>query len=139
MRLLLHSELQRQVADAALAALPRECCGLIEGCIDGDVARIVAVHAAKNISEDGTRFEIDPEDHIRVQKSARANGREIVGCYHSHPNGRATPSERDGDSEDGFIWLIAAVAKEEIGLSAFRRFGGGWERLEMAEPAGKAA
>ena len=33
----------------------------------------------------------------------------MIGCYHSHPGGTATPSAADlaGAGENGFLWLIA--------------------------------
>jgi desampylase len=110
--LVLAAALHAQIARAAQAALPGECCGLIEGRRDdhgGVVA--VAVHPARNIGGGDDRFEIDPADHVRVLRAARARGTQIVGCYHSHPNGRAEPSARDlaGAAEVGFVWLIAAV------------------------------
>ena len=48
------------------------------------------------------------------------NGHEIVGCYHSHPNGRPEPSKRDLEyaTEDGFIWLIAALDAGAVSLRA---------------------
>ncbi|PZO40399.1 MAG: metal-dependent protease of the PAD1/JAB1 superfamily [Shackletoniella antarctica] len=43
----------------------------------------------------GDRYYIDPADLLRVQKSARDRGLEIVGIYHSHPDHPAVPSECD--------------------------------------------
>ena len=111
-RLVLTAAQRAQIAREARAALPGECCGLIEGRRDdGGCVVAVAVHPARNIGGGSDRFEIDPADHVRILRGARARGTEIVGCYHSHPNGRAEPSARDlaGAAEVGFIWLIAAV------------------------------
>jgi proteasome lid subunit RPN8/RPN11 len=112
LRLVFGAGLRAQIEGEARVALPGECCGLIEGRRDdhgGVVA--VAVHPARNIGGGDDRFEIDPADHIRILRTARARGAHIVGCYHSHPNGRAEPSARDlaGAAEVGFVWLIAAV------------------------------
>jgi proteasome lid subunit RPN8/RPN11 len=45
-----------------------------------------------------------------AQKSARKSGHAVIGCYHSHPNGRAQPSATDlaGANVEDFLWLIAA-------------------------------
>jgi len=53
-------------------------------------------------------------------RALRGTAREIVGCYHSHPNGRAEPSRTDvaGGSESGFIWLIAGIAIRARSLEA---------------------
>lgn len=134
--LILTGVLREQIAREARVAFPRECCGLIEG----NALRIATLHPARNISKDDDRFEIDPADHFRSLRAARANGRNIIGCYHSHPNGRAEPSVRDGDGEDGFLWVIAAVSGEAVRLTAFQRIGEGWRELAVApQPMENAA
>lgn len=104
---------------AALAALlraearraaPQECCGLLEGTRTPDGFIIQALHPARNLADDPDRFAIDPRDHFSAVRAARAHGRAIIGCYHSHPRGPAEPSMSDvaGAEEDNFLWLIAA-------------------------------
>ncbi|MES2473313.1 MAG: M67 family metallopeptidase [Pseudomonadota bacterium] len=102
---------------AAAAAFPNECCGLLEGTCEGAVFRITALHPARNICDDPERFQIDPADHFKAQKTARGNGRAIIGCYHSHPSGGAQPSAADlaGAQENNFLWLIAGQGE----LNAF--------------------
>ncbi|MEO0647042.1 MAG: M67 family metallopeptidase [Cyanobacteria bacterium J06650_10] len=41
------------------------------------------------------RYWIDPKDMLQVQKQARAQGLNILGIYHSHPDHVAEPSECD--------------------------------------------
>jgi proteasome lid subunit RPN8/RPN11 len=111
-RLTLPDDLRSQLLAAARAALPYECCGLLEGVRDGETVRVVALHPAVNVSPDPeTGFEIDPAAHFSLQRALRGTGRAVVGCYHSHPNGRAEPSGRDraGGCEDGWVWLIIAT------------------------------
>lgn len=105
----------------ARAALPGECCGLIEGAREGDAARATALHPLRNLAAEPDRFEIDPARHIALLRALRGTGREIVGCYHSHPNGRPELSPRDRRSVagDDFIWLIAAVGADAIAFAAF--------------------
>jgi proteasome lid subunit RPN8/RPN11 len=104
------------------ARSPRECCGLLEGASDGDTYRVLALHATENLAARVDRFEMNPRDQIAAQKAARANGHAIVGCYHSHPGGRAELSAVDlaGAEEQNFIWLIAAGEE----LNAFVYLGG---------------
>ena len=122
-RLRLDAEQREQIVRAARAAYPRECCGLIEGYRSGETLRATAIHATRNASDMPNRFEIDPAEHIALLQAARAVGREILGCYHSHPNGRNEPSEHDRDNaaEVGFIWLIAALSDlaAPVSLQAF--------------------
>jgi proteasome lid subunit RPN8/RPN11 len=122
-----------QIAEEAQAARPRECCGLLEGLLIGDEAQICALHPARNLSPDPDSFEIDPADHVAAMRAARANGRAVIGCYHSHPEGAAVPSARDlaGAAQEGFIWLIAAPK----GLAAFVYRTGGFDPIGLATGA----
>ena len=126
-------ELPPLLAESVLVAArldhPRECCGLLEGERKPDGYRITVIHPAPNLSGDPDRFEIDPLTHIKAQKLARLRGREIIGCYHSHPGGPAQPSaaDRAGAGEEDFLWLIAG----DEGLGAFvysdgEFFGADW-------------
>ncbi len=121
-RVILRPKLRAQFEREARAAFPRECCGLLEGRRDGDGTRIEALHPARNLSPAPDAFEIVPADHFAAQRAARSAGRDIVGCYHSHPDGRAEPSPRDraGAAEAGFVWLIAAPdAAAGVALAAY--------------------
>jgi proteasome lid subunit RPN8/RPN11 len=119
--LLLPLPLRAQLAREARAAFPRECCGLIEGARDGDDARVTALHPTRNLAEESDRFEIDPAEHIRLLRALRGSGRGIVGCYHSHPNGRPemSPRDRQSVSDDDRIWLVAAIAADDVMFAAF--------------------
>lgn len=110
MRVTLPEDLRARILEEAGAAFPGECCGLVEGIRSGGAFQVAALHAARNLAVASGRFEIAPEDHIRALKAARASGRALIGCYHSHPNGRAEPSVTDqaGAGEENFLWLIAA-------------------------------
>lgn len=122
-RLSLSEALRTQLAAEARAAFPRECCGLIEGVREANLIRALTLHPIANLSEEPDGFEIDPATHLRLSREARAAGREIVGCYHSHPGGLPVPSGRDRDGAEGFIWLIAALA-DETAAPAFAAFAG---------------
>jgi proteasome lid subunit RPN8/RPN11 len=121
--LILPSPLAARIAAEAQAAFPHECCGLIEGVWHGGEARALALHPVPNRSTKAGRFEIDPALHLAAQRGARESGHVLIGCYHSHPNGRAEPSEADrsGAGEENFVWLIAGL-DEAGGLSGLRAF-----------------
>lgn len=122
LRVDLPAALAAAIRAAAEGAHPRECCGLVEGVRGDSAFRVAALHPARNLSDDDSRFEIDPADHLKAQKAARANGHTIIGCYHSHPRGLAQPSAADaaGAGQDNFLWLIA----NESELNAFVYLGG---------------
>jgi len=140
MKLILPHALQARIEALACDAFPAECCGLVEGVADGEVAQIFALHPARNIAPARDRFEIHPEDHFAALKTARANGRVIIGCYHSHPNGIPQPSEIDraGGGEENFIWLIAALtqSKGPIALAAFVYSAAGFLPADLCNPVG---
>lgn len=94
------------IEEAALAH-PRECCGLLLGAPD----LVVRAQPAANVHpEPEAHFEIDPLALIAAHKAARTGGAVLVGYYHSHPNGRAGPSETDlrQAARDGRIHAIVA-------------------------------
>lgn len=88
-------------------AAPLEACGLLLG----NGSRIEEARPADNVAADPFRhFEIDPAALIAAHRAARARGPEIIGYFHSHPNGLARPSSTDGASaaKDGKVWVIVA-------------------------------
>lgn len=117
-RLIMNGSARLQIEEAARAAFPRECCGLLEGVIVDNVMHVTAIHPTRNLAADLDRFEIDPSDQIRILKSLRGTERDVVGCYHSHPNGRAELSDRDreGGFGEGFVWMVVA-----LGWNPFRK------------------
>ena len=132
--LALGETLTEQLRREAWAALPRECCGLIEGVLEGSRVRATRLHPTRNVATRAERFEIDPGDHIRLLRTARKEGRKIVGCYHSHPHGRAELSERDrmDAATDEFIWLVAALRPDApLELAAYVSSRGAWESCAL--------
>ncbi|HEY6443848.1 MAG TPA: M67 family metallopeptidase [Candidatus Acidoferrales bacterium] len=70
----------------------RECCGLLAGSRDA-IARIFrATNVAGNLA---IRYEIAPQELFSLVREIRAAGLELMGIYHSHPNGKNEPSPRD--------------------------------------------
>ena len=108
-----------EVASRFIAALKqeaaragnRECCGLLLGRCE----RIEQVQPAENVADDpARRFEIDPVALLAAHKAARQGGPELIGYYHSHPDGHPLPSATDCEhaSGDGRLWAI--IAKGEV-------------------------
>jgi proteasome lid subunit RPN8/RPN11 len=119
--LILPAALRAQLLAEAKTAFPAECCGLLGGVRDGEGVGVTALHPSANLSSTpNTAFEIDPALHFRLLRGLRGTGREVVGCYHSHPTGKALPSPRDraNGCEDGFVWVIIATSVNDA-LAAF--------------------
>lgn len=108
----------RRQADAmvarALEGYPFEVCGVFLGR-GSDVRRAVGV-ANRETERPQVRYQIAPEDLIRLQREAEAEGLDIVGYYHSHPDHPARPSETDrsvaaGGLSDGVFHVVIGVDK----------------------------
>ena len=110
------------IAACARTSFPRECCGLLEGIAHDDGWRLTAVHESRNIAEQPEQhFLIDPQMHIDLLRRLRGTERTVIGCFHSHPRGRAEPSSTDllSAAEQDFLWLIAAGEGEAFDLRAY--------------------
>ena len=83
----------RSIVLHARHARPRECCGLLVG----SGSRVVLAVPLRNTARGQTRYRIDPREHIALRRVVRETTPrlDIVGVYHSHPRGRAYPSETD--------------------------------------------
>ena len=105
----------QRIREAAEAAFPEECCGLLIGHdLDGSGRRIEQVLASPNVAADNRhqRFEIDPQLHFDTLRALRGGPARILGHYHSHPDHPALPSASDLAQawEPDLVWLITAVA-----------------------------
>jgi len=101
---------------------PFEVCGVFLGR-SGPFARVEAVKQVVNRETESprVRYQIAPEDLIRIQREAREQGLEILGYYHSHPDHPARPSETDrrvaaGGLSDGVLHVVVGVEKGEKAL-----------------------
>lgn len=99
---------------AHAAATPKiEVCGLLfgsTGLIDG-------ARRCDNVADDPvTSFEIDPVALIGAYKAQRSGGPQVLGCYHSHPDGACRPSLRDaaGADQPGTVWMI--ITRHQTGV-----------------------
>lgn len=110
-----------------------EACGLLIGKVDQGQGAIEQAVPTANVADDRVRrFEIDPATLLRLHREGREAGRTIVGCYHSHPAGAATPSLRDAASADQPDWVWLILAGEDVGAFLVQRGGtiaGRFERL----------
>jgi proteasome lid subunit RPN8/RPN11 len=76
---------------------PHECCGVLLGHIESDNRVVEAVARAGNTRTDSPhdRYNIAPQELVRIQRQARERGFDIVGFYHSHPDHPAQWSQTD--------------------------------------------
>jgi proteasome lid subunit RPN8/RPN11 len=101
-----------ELSRLALAASPAECCGLLVGRHKGAAVEITAIHKSENLAKDKlSGFEVDFRLRLHLEEELESGLDQIIGHYHSHPNGNSKPSGRDlADAvEPGLVWLILAV------------------------------
>jgi proteasome lid subunit RPN8/RPN11 len=89
-------EFRQQMEGCAVAAFPEECCGFLFGSQTAGGWMIREVRASKNLSATPrTGFQLDDREQVAAMTYADAKNCEIIGYYHSHPNGRRGPSPTD--------------------------------------------
>jgi proteasome lid subunit RPN8/RPN11 len=76
---------------------PYECCGALVGRSAGEIREIMQTIPTNNIRADSAhnRYQIAPQDLIRIQRNASEQGLDIIGFYHSHPDHAARWSSTD--------------------------------------------
>jgi proteasome lid subunit RPN8/RPN11 len=81
----------------AQSTFPDECCGVMVGKIDGDEKQVTTAIALENAykGKQEDRYEIRPEDLLAADKNARAEGLDLIGIFHSHPDCDAYFSKTD--------------------------------------------
>jgi len=105
MKIAIASTALATIVEHARADAPNEACGILYG----DAAIDDAEPAANIATQPERGFEIDPATLLCAHRTARGQGRAVVGWYHSHPNGSTEPSTTDAARavEDGKLWLIS--------------------------------
>ena len=120
-RVTLPLHVRRAILAHARRDAPRECCGFLIG------RRGRVLHAAfmRNAApRPRVQFQIDPGEHIALRRELRrlSPALEIVGVYHSHPDGPGEPSAQDRREAHYREWLyvIAIGATDRFRLRAYR-------------------
>jgi len=113
----------------AVEEKPNECCGLLIGTADlvHDVVR------ARNVRKSPTKFQVAPADQFAAIRRARAANLEVIGAYHSHPNGPSGPSETDRArlNDPTMVHVIVSLAHGTKTVRAFRFNDGTFSQLEF--------
>jgi proteasome lid subunit RPN8/RPN11 len=100
---------------------PDEICGILLGTQSEHA--VTEVRRARNIIVERSRdrYEIDPRDHIRIQREADSKGLDILGYYHSHPDHPAQASRFDTERAwAGYVYVIVSIAEgKPVDANAF--------------------
>ncbi|HSR52575.1 MAG TPA: M67 family metallopeptidase [Acidobacteriota bacterium] len=118
-------------------AHPREGCGLLGGRRVPGIIEVLQVFPAPNAwpadgkSSQRNRFRISPAFHRRVHGQLKQEGLEIVGVFHSHPDGPSRPSSidrrlawpdlvycivevADGRVKNAAVWLPPRLSRQAV-------------------------
>jgi proteasome lid subunit RPN8/RPN11 len=95
---------------------PHECCGVLLGKYESGAGNHVhQIVRAGNTRTDSAhnRYNIAPQELVKIQRQARGLGLDIVGFYHSHPDHPAQWSQTDIAEAHwlGCSYIITSVEK----------------------------
>jgi proteasome lid subunit RPN8/RPN11 len=112
----------------ARAELPNEACGLLSG--SPDTGRAARFYPARNVEASPLRYNVHPEDLVRITFAIEEAGEELVAIFHSHTRSAAVPSATDRRTAmypDPF-YLLASLADPDApaarALRAWRIYRG---------------
>lgn len=93
----------------ARSELPNEACGLLAGRASSGV--VTAYHPGRNALGSPMRFELDPDDLVRIMFAIEAAGEDLVAIFHSHVRSAAVPSASDArEARYRVPYLIAGLS-----------------------------
>ena len=97
-----------EIIGHAKKAYPHECCGALVG--KGKL--VVNARLMENINKEraNDRYGINPKELLKIEKEASANGLDVIGFYHSHPDHPDQPSAFDRERAWAFYsYIIISV------------------------------
>jgi len=106
-------ELAERIRAHGAETYPHECCGALLGR-DDEAREILGLFPLINRRDDSpqNRFSVTAQDVLDAEKSARRQGLDVVGWYHSHPDHPARPSAYDRDHAwPWYSYIIVSVAQ----------------------------
>jgi [CysO sulfur-carrier protein]-S-L-cysteine hydrolase len=99
----------------ARAEVPNEACGLLAGDFGTGVAS--AYHPARNAEASPLRYDVHPDDLVRIVFGIEDAGEDLVGIFHSHTHTPAVPSPTDlrtAQYPDAF-YVLATLSDPDAG------------------------
>jgi proteasome lid subunit RPN8/RPN11 len=99
----------------ASATLPAECCGALIGRVEDGRIEVRAMIPLPNEDPRPGRYRIEAPVVQRLERQAAEAGVDLVGFYHSHPDGSAIPSAIDLELAcPGYACVIVEPAHGEV-------------------------
>ena len=111
----LNEQVYRAIRRHGEETYPYECCGVLLGRSVSGANEVDEAIRAGNTRTDSAhnRYNIAPQELVRIQRQGRERGLDIVGFYHSHPDHPAQWSKTDFAEAHwlGCSYVITAVEK----------------------------
>ncbi|MGO9334182.1 MAG: Mov34/MPN/PAD-1 family protein [Acidimicrobiales bacterium] len=131
---LTRSHLDEMIAHC-LGAYPEEGCGLLTG--DVATGTVAAVHPTANLEASARAYTVDPREHLLIDRAAEADGRAVIGVFHSHTRTHAYPSPTDVAQAPDPSWHYVVVSlRDEAALVRSFRIVDGLVTEEAIEALG---
>ena len=123
------AELAEKIREHGVETYPYECCGAMLGRDLGLAENAVSEKKSLSLSREvlslfplvnrrddspRNRFSVTAEDVKDAEKTARAQGLEVIGWYHSHPDHPARPSDYDRDH--AWPWYSYIIVSVQSGV-----------------------
>jgi proteasome lid subunit RPN8/RPN11 len=115
----LPSKLWQGMVDHALREIPNECCGVLLGA-EGKFQRLIPM---RNVRPSPSSYFMDPERQVQVFSEMEKGGEQLLGIYHSHPNGPPYPSDTDlklAFHPDALYFIVSLEDKHNPSVGAFQ-------------------
>jgi proteasome lid subunit RPN8/RPN11 len=119
------AELAEKIREHGVETYPYECCGALLGQDNGLPESVVLDEKGRRASREvrslfplvnrrddspRNRFSVTADDVREAEKAASAQGLEVIGWYHSHPDHPARPSDYDRDHAwPWYSYIIVSV------------------------------
>ncbi len=122
LNLSINDALVEKIRQHGAESYPNECCGALLGRdagTEGKSARlareVLEIFPLVNRREDSprNRFFVTAEDAHDADKAAQAQGLDLIGWYHSHPDHASKPSEYD--REHAWPWYSYIIVSVQNG------------------------
>jgi proteasome lid subunit RPN8/RPN11 len=130
----LPSDIANDIIHACRSRLPHEICGAVYGYRSDKLLMVDGFSLIRNVSPSPVdRFEFDRNDWISACYEAQKNQRNIVGLFHSHPNGSIAPSARDEQALVPWVsYWIVSFAENRAEITIYKQEDYGWTILPLS-------
>ena len=111
MQKIILSKLQKKILlDHSHKEEPNESCAILYGNKNGEENIVKEIWLVENIDSSPVEFTLSFDQTTEMHEKEKELNLEIIGIFHSHPNGEAYPSNTDEEhmevNQDMYVWII---------------------------------